>query len=129
MAGPLPVITSWSLLPAGIWTEELYLSDTDIRPADQPEPGTKSLLVKIIMHFMEKIVKIICLSILAGALALSHPAVKKQMVITPLPLRTWTKPGPVTNVKIVNFNGGAYITYTLPDQRIFSMSGQLYHQR
>ncbi|QHS60537.1 DUF4959 domain-containing protein [Chitinophaga agri] len=25
-----------------------------------------------------------------------------------------TKPDPVTNVKVVNFNGGAYITYTLP---------------
>lgn len=26
-----------------------------------------------------------------------------------------TKPGPVTNVKVQNFNGGAYITYTLPN--------------
>lgn len=25
-----------------------------------------------------------------------------------------TKPGPVTNIKVVNFNGGAYITYSLP---------------
>lgn len=25
-----------------------------------------------------------------------------------------SKPGPVTNIKVVNFNGGAYITYTLP---------------
>src|ERR1700744_2267066 len=28
-----------------------------------------------------------------------------------------TKPGVVTNVKVVNFNGGAYITYTLPDSK------------
>ncbi len=28
-----------------------------------------------------------------------------------------TKPGPVTNIKVVNFNGGAYITYTLPDSK------------
>lgn len=28
-----------------------------------------------------------------------------------------TKPGPVTSVKVSNFNGGAYITYALPDSR------------
>jgi hypothetical protein len=28
-----------------------------------------------------------------------------------------TKPGPVTNVQVANFNGGAYITYTLPDSK------------
>jgi hypothetical protein len=28
-----------------------------------------------------------------------------------------TKPGPVTNVKVVNFNGGAYITYTHPNSK------------
>ncbi|HEY4285840.1 MAG TPA: DUF4959 domain-containing protein [Puia sp.] len=28
-----------------------------------------------------------------------------------------TKPGPVTNIKVVNFNGGAYITYSLPDSK------------
>ncbi|GGB20878.1 DUF4959 domain-containing protein [Puia dinghuensis] len=28
-----------------------------------------------------------------------------------------TKPGVVTNVKVVNFNGGAYITYTLPNSQ------------
>jgi hypothetical protein len=28
-----------------------------------------------------------------------------------------TKPGPVSNVQVKNFNGGAYITYTLPDSK------------
>ena len=28
-----------------------------------------------------------------------------------------TKPGPVTNVQVANFNGGAYITYTLPNSK------------
>ncbi|WP_431214653.1 DUF4959 domain-containing protein [Puia sp. P3] len=28
-----------------------------------------------------------------------------------------TKPGVVSNIKVVNFNGGAYITYTLPDSK------------
>jgi len=28
-----------------------------------------------------------------------------------------TKPGVVTNIKVVNFNGGAYITYSLPDSK------------
>jgi len=28
-----------------------------------------------------------------------------------------TKPGPVTNIKVVNFSGGAYITYSLPDTK------------
>ena len=28
-----------------------------------------------------------------------------------------TKPGPVTNVKVDNFNGGAHITYSLPDSK------------
>ncbi|MBS1660300.1 MAG: DUF4959 domain-containing protein [Bacteroidetes bacterium] len=28
-----------------------------------------------------------------------------------------TKPGVVTNIKVVNFNGGAYLTYNLPDSK------------
>src|SRR5258707_301530 len=28
-----------------------------------------------------------------------------------------TRPGPITNIKVTNFHGGAYITYTLPDSK------------
>src|SRR5258708_854373 len=69
------------------------------------------------MHFMEKIYKFICLSILAVTLALSQPGCKKTDGYNAVVSTDMTKPGPVTNVKIVNFNGGAYITYSLPDSK------------
>src|SRR5258708_26943970 len=69
------------------------------------------------MHFMEKIYKFICLSILAVTLALSQPGCKKTDGYNAVVSTDMTKPGPVTNVKIVNFNGGAYITYSLPHSK------------
>src|SRR5579859_179371 len=66
---------------------------------------------------MQKIGKIICLSIVAGALALSQPGCKKTDGYNTVTSTDKTKPGPVTNIKVVNFNGGAYITYSLPDSK------------
>jgi len=53
----------------------------------------------------------------AITLALSQPGCKKTDGYNAVASTDMTKPGPVTNVKVVNFNGGAYITYSLPDSK------------
>src|SRR5579872_4647340 len=63
---------------------------------------------------MKKSVRIICLTILAGLLTLTQPGCKKTDGYNTVTSTDKTKPGVVTNVKVVNFNGGAYITYALP---------------
>jgi hypothetical protein len=45
------------------------------------------------------------------------PACKKTDGYNAIVSTDATKPGPVSNVKIVNFAGGAYLTYTLPDTK------------
>src|SRR5579859_7137891 len=67
------------------------------------------------MHFMKKILRFIYLSISTGLLALGQPGCKKTDGYNTVTSTDKTKPGVVTNVKVVNFNGGAYITYTLPN--------------
>jgi hypothetical protein len=69
------------------------------------------------MHFMEKIFRIICLSITAGLLTLCQPGCKKTDGYNAVTSTDKTKPGVVTDVKVANFNGGAYITYTLPNSQ------------
>lgn len=64
---------------------------------------------------MQNIYKAVCLSILVIALAASQFSCKKTDGYNSIVSTDMTKPGIVTNVKIVNFNGGAYITYTLPN--------------
>lgn len=64
---------------------------------------------------MKYIYKAICLSILVIVLAFSQFSCKKTDGYNSIVSTDKTKPGIVTNVKIVNFNGGAYITYSLPN--------------
>jgi uncharacterized protein DUF4959/uncharacterized protein DUF5126/uncharacterized protein DUF5000 len=64
---------------------------------------------------MKYIHKAVCFSILAIILAASQFSCKKTDGYNSIVSTDKTKPGIVTNVKIVNFNGGAYITYTLPN--------------
>jgi hypothetical protein len=66
---------------------------------------------------MEKIHRIIFLSILAGLTTLTQPGCKKTDGYNTVTSTDMTKPGPVTNVKVVNFSGGAYITYALPNSQ------------
>lgn len=51
------------------------------------------------------------------ALSLLQLSCKKTEGYNEIVSEDKTKPGPVTNIKVVNFNGGAYITYTLPDTK------------
>lgn len=60
---------------------------------------------------MKHIYKIVCLAVV---LALLQWGCKKTDGYNGVASADKTKPGPVTNVKVVNFNGGAYITYNLP---------------
>lgn len=53
----------------------------------------------------------------AITLALSQFGCKKMDGYNTVVSTDMTKPGPVTNIKVVNFNGGAYITYSLPDSK------------
>ena len=66
---------------------------------------------------MEKIYKAVCFSILAMALAASHSGCKKTDGYNTIASTDKTKPGVITNIKVTNFNGGAYITYTLPNSQ------------
>lgn len=66
---------------------------------------------------MERTTRIIYFSILSALLALSQPGCKKSDGYNTEASTDKTKPGAVTNVKVVNFNGGAYITYSLPDSK------------
>jgi hypothetical protein len=59
--------------------------------------------------------KVACLSILAMVLAWGQFSCKKTDGYNTIVSTDKTKPGPVTNVKVVNFSGGAYLTYTLPN--------------
>src|SRR5882757_2519208 len=63
---------------------------------------------------MEKIYKAVCFSILAMALAGSQFSCKKTDGYNTITSTDKTKPATVTDIKVTNFNGGAYITYTLP---------------
>lgn len=51
------------------------------------------------------------------ALLALQPACKKTDGYNIVISTDKTKPGVVTNIKVVNFSGGAYITYTLPDSK------------
>lgn len=53
--------------------------------------------------------------LLAVAVLLAYASCKKVADYNDVVSNDKTKPGQVTNVKVNNFNGGAYITYTLPD--------------
>jgi hypothetical protein len=64
---------------------------------------------------MEKIYKAVCFPLLALALLFSQPGCKKTDGYNTITSTDKTRPGIITNVKIANFNGGAYITYTLPN--------------
>src|SRR5258706_10452414 len=64
---------------------------------------------------MQRIYKVVCLTMVAITLALSQFGCKKADGYNTVVSTDMTKPGPVTNIKVVNFNGGAYITYLLPD--------------
>jgi hypothetical protein len=66
---------------------------------------------------MQNIYKAACFSILAMGLAWGQFSCKKTDGYNGIVSTDKTKPGPVTNIRVVNFNGGAYITYTLPDSR------------
>ena len=50
-------------------------------------------------------------------LLLAQPGCKKTDGYNSIASTDKTKPAPVTNVKVSNFAGGAYITYTLPDSK------------
>jgi hypothetical protein len=50
-------------------------------------------------------------------LFLLPPSCKKTDGYNDIVSSDMTKPGPVSNIKVVNFGGGAYITYTLPDSK------------
>jgi hypothetical protein len=67
-----------------------------------------------LINFMKYIYKAACFSVLAMALATSQFSCKKTDGYNTIVSTDKTKPGPVTDVKVVNFNGGAYITYALP---------------
>jgi hypothetical protein len=66
---------------------------------------------------MQKIYKAVCFSILAMALAASPSGCKKTDGYNTLTSTDKTKPGVITNIKVTNFHGGAYITYTLPNSQ------------
>ena len=66
---------------------------------------------------MQRIYKVVCLTMVAITLALSQFGCKKMDGYNAVVSTDMTKPGPVTNIKVVNFNGGAYITYSLPDSK------------
>src|SRR5258706_4704495 len=66
---------------------------------------------------MEKIYKAVCFSILAMALAASQSGCKKTDGYNTIVSTDKAKPGVITNIKVVNFHGGAYITYTLPNSQ------------
>ncbi|HTI90831.1 MAG TPA: DUF4959 domain-containing protein [Puia sp.] len=66
---------------------------------------------------MQRIYKVACLTMVAITLALSQFGCKKVDGFNAVVSTDMTKPGPVTNIKVVNFNGGAYITYSLPDSK------------
>lgn len=55
------------------------------------------------------------LILLLIAMATLHASCKRLDGYNEIVSTDMTKPGPVTNVKVQNFNGGAYITYTLPN--------------
>ena len=57
------------------------------------------------------------LLVIATALAALQLSCKKTDGYNAIASTDNTKPGPVTGIKVVNFNGGAYITYTLPDSK------------
>jgi hypothetical protein len=63
---------------------------------------------------------------LAVVLLIALSSCKKNEGYNTEPVSTdATKPGVVTNVKVTNFNGGAYITYTLPNSsNILYVQGQ-----
>ena len=63
---------------------------------------------------MRSINKLAWFSLLAMLLAASQWGCKKTDGYNGVVSTDKTKPGPVTNIKVVNFNGGAYITYSLP---------------
>lgn len=55
--------------------------------------------------------------VIAGAWLVTQPACKKSDGYNEVVSTDMTKPGVVTNIKVNNFNGGAYITYTLPSSK------------
>ncbi len=63
---------------------------------------------------------------LSVILLIAHSSCKKNEGYNTKPVSTdATKPGIVTNIKVTNFNGGAYITYTLPNSsNILYVQGQ-----
>lgn len=62
-------------------------------------------------HIINKVYRLLWVMIPIGLLQLSC---KKMDGYNDVVSTDKTKPGVVTNVKVVNFNGGAYITYDLP---------------
>jgi hypothetical protein len=66
---------------------------------------------------MQNIYKAAYLPILAIALATSQFSCKKTDGYNTIVSTDKTRPGPVSNVKVVNFSGGATITYALPDSK------------
>lgn len=65
------------------------------------------------MNYIHK--NIIFLSIAILALSVLQLSCKKTDGYNTIVSTDMTKPGPVNNIKVSNFNGGAYITYTLPN--------------
>jgi len=65
------------------------------------------------MKYIHK--NIIFHSVIILALSVLQLSCKKTDGYNTIVSTDMTKPGPVTNVKVSNFNGGAYITYTLPN--------------
>ena len=61
---------------------------------------------------MENILKVVCLPVLSMVLLLTQPGCRKTDGYNSIVSTDMTKPGPVSNIKVVNFNGGAYITYS-----------------
>lgn len=55
--------------------------------------------------------------VIAVCLLLVQTACKKDGSYNEVTSTDKSKPGVITNVKVANFNGGAYITYTLPDSK------------
>jgi len=64
---------------------------------------------------MQKIHRIACFIIAIMAIATCQFSCSKTDGYNGVVSTDKTKPGPVTNVNVVNFNGGAYITYSLPN--------------
>ncbi|MBS1603097.1 MAG: DUF4959 domain-containing protein, partial [Bacteroidetes bacterium] len=54
---------------------------------------------------------------LLAALCFTVASCQKDAAYNAITSTDKTKPGVITNIKVANFNGGAYITYTLPDSK------------